>query len=87
MVYDLENNEEKEIFRGDSFASDHQWLDNENIRVYRLGGTGVRGYTDIGIDISNPFVAAEHRSPEFWKTEVWDIKLGAWVSNNEKENF
>lgn len=81
MVYDLESNKEKEIFRGDFFTTDHQWLDDENIRVYRLGGTGVRGYTDININISKPLVAAERRSSEFWETEIWDTKLGAWISN------
>jgi len=81
MVYDLEKNEEKEIFRGDVFTTDHRWLDDKNIRVYRLGGTGVRGYADINIDILKPLVATERRSSEFWKTEVWDTKLGAWVGN------
>jgi hypothetical protein len=56
----------KTIFIGDSHTSEHQWLNGNTIRVYINAGTGVRAYRDIDIDISEPFIAVEHKSPEFW---------------------
>lgn len=56
----------KTIFIGDSNTSKYQWIDDQTIRVYLSAGTGVRIYRDININISEPFVAAEHLSPEFW---------------------
>ncbi len=56
----------KTIFIGDYKTEEYQWLDNQTIRVYRSAGTGVRIYRDININISEPFVAIEYLSPEFW---------------------
>lgn len=56
----------KTIFIGDSNTGEYQWLDDQIIKVNCSAGTGVRIYRDININISEPFVAAEHLSPEFW---------------------
>ncbi|MFH1838208.1 MAG: hypothetical protein ABH808_01780 [Candidatus Kuenenbacteria bacterium] len=56
----------KTIFIGDYKTGEYQWLDDQKIRVYCNAGTGVRIYRDININISEPFIAIEHSSPEFW---------------------
>lgn len=56
----------KTIFIGDSQTGQYQWLDNDTIRAYINAGTGVKAYRDIDINIKEPFVVAEHKSPEFW---------------------
>jgi len=80
MIYNLGTREEKEIFRGDSFTSDYRWIDNNTIRVYRLAGTGVRGYKDINVNVLEPFVVAEHSGLESWTGEFWDNKKEVWKS-------
>jgi hypothetical protein len=56
----------KPIFVGNSQTGEYQWLDDQTIRVYINAGTGVRAYRDINVNISEPFVASEHATPEFW---------------------
>lgn len=56
----------KTIFIGDDHTSEHQWLNDNTIRIYINAGTGVRAYRDIDINIPEPFIFAERKSPEFW---------------------
>lgn len=56
----------KTIFIGDYKTGEYQWLNDQIVRVYRSAGTGVRIYRNININILEPFIAAEHLSPEFW---------------------
>lgn len=57
------------IFIGDYKTSEYQWIDDKIIRVYVSAGSGVRIYRDIDINIREPFIAAEHASPEYWMPE------------------
>ncbi len=59
----------KNIFIGDYKTSGYRWIDNETIRVYVSAGSGVRIYRDIYINIREPFIAADHTSPEYWVPE------------------
>ncbi|MCG2809596.1 MAG: hypothetical protein L6275_04645 [Candidatus Portnoybacteria bacterium] len=59
----------KTIFIGDYKTSGYQWIDNKTIRVYVSAGSGVRIYRDIDINIREPFIAAEHMTPEYWIPE------------------
>ncbi|MBU4030643.1 hypothetical protein KJ756_00515 [Patescibacteria group bacterium] len=59
----------KTIFIGDYKTSEYLWIDNKTIRVYVSAGSGVRIYRDIDIDIQEPFIAAEHPTPEYWTPE------------------
>jgi len=59
----------KNIFIGDYKTSGYRWIDNETIRVYVSAGRGVRIYRDIDINIREPFIAAEHPTPEYWMPE------------------
>lgn len=56
----------KPIFIGNSQTGQYQWSDDYTIRIYINAGTGVGAYRDIDINISEPFVMIEHKSPEFW---------------------
>ncbi|MFA5023687.1 MAG: hypothetical protein WC523_01890 [Patescibacteria group bacterium] len=46
----------KTIFIGPWGTGYSKWLDNKTIRAYVRGGTGVKGYCDININRSRPFV-------------------------------
>ncbi len=59
----------KTIFIGDNKIGGYQWLDDYTIRAYINPCAQVRAYRDISINISKPFVVAEHASPEFWIPE------------------
>lgn len=83
MIYDLENKTEREIVRGNFFTRDYEWINGNTIRLYMTAGIGVRAYRDININISEPFIVAEHRSPKFWTTELWDDKSQGWISNDD----
>lgn len=61
--------EVKTIFIGDYKTNEYRWIDNKTIRVYVSAGSGVRIYRDIDINIREPFIAAEHTSPEYWTPE------------------
>ncbi|PJE57693.1 MAG: hypothetical protein COU82_00540 [Candidatus Portnoybacteria bacterium CG10_big_fil_rev_8_21_14_0_10_38_18] len=56
----------KTIFIGDNKIGKYQWLDDYTIRAYINPCAQARAYRDISINISEPFVVAEHKSPEFW---------------------
>jgi len=57
------------IFIGPWRTSFYKWIDNDTVRVYLNGGTGVRIYRDIRIDVPEPFIAADHMEPEYWIPE------------------
>ncbi len=59
----------KTIFIGDYKTSEYRWIGNKTIRVYISAGSGVRIYRDIDIDVREPFIAAEHSTPEYWTPE------------------
>lgn len=59
----------KTIFVGDYKTSEYRWIDNRTIRVYVSAGSGVRIYRDIDIDVQEPFIAADHPTPEYWTPE------------------
>lgn len=59
----------KTIFIGDYKTGQYRWIDNDNIRVYEGAGSGVRIYRNIDINIPEPFIAADHMSPEYWTPE------------------
>lgn len=42
------------------------WLDNDTIRYFRGAGTGIGVYRDIDINIKEPLVVGEHKSPDGW---------------------
>lgn len=56
----------KTIFIGDNKTGEYQWLDDYTIRAYINPSAEARAYRDISINISEPFVVVEHKSPEFW---------------------
>lgn len=56
----------KTIFIGGIKTGEYQWLDDYTIRAYINPSAEVRAYRDISINIYEPFVVAEHKSPEFW---------------------
>lgn len=66
MIMNKDGSDKKEIYRGDYHTSYWEWLDNQTVRVLRSAGTGVRIYRDININTSEPFIAKDHLSPEFW---------------------
>lgn len=59
----------KTIFIGPDKTGEYKWLDDNTIRVYVSAGSGVRIYRDINIDVSEPFIASDHMSPEYWTPE------------------
>ncbi len=59
----------KTVFIGDYKTGQYKWIDSKTIRVYEGAGSGVRIYHDLDIDIAEPFVAADHMSPEYWTPE------------------
>ncbi|MFA5000356.1 MAG: hypothetical protein WC545_03280 [Patescibacteria group bacterium] len=46
----------KIVFIGPEGTGYSQWLDNDTIRTYGRGGTGVTSYCDININYQEPFV-------------------------------
>lgn len=71
FIKDNEYAEPREIYRGDVRTSSWEWLSNKNVRVYVSAGSGVRVYRDIDIEINNtePFIASDHVSSEYWVPE------------------
>lgn len=59
----------KVIFIGDYKTGKYRWIENNAIRAYEGGGSGVRIYRDISIDIAEPFIASDHMSPKYWTPE------------------
>lgn len=59
----------KTIFIGTNFTSRCKWISNDTVRVYVTAGSGVRIYRDININIKEPFIAADHLTPEYWVPE------------------
>ena len=49
------------------YNGSYAWLDNNTIRYFRGAGTGVGVYRDIDINTKEPFVVADHRSPQGWQ--------------------
>ncbi len=56
----------KTIFIGDYHTSEYRWINNTTIRVYVSAGSGVSIYRDIDINLSEPFVACDNVSPQYW---------------------
>lgn len=56
----------KTIFIGDYKISHYLWLDDQTVRVFCSGGSGVEIYRDIKINVAEPFIASTHMSPEYW---------------------
>ncbi len=59
----------KTIFIGTGKTSNYAWLNDNTIRVYVNAGSGVRIYRDIDINTPEPFIAADHKTPEYWIPE------------------
>ncbi len=69
-IVDARTLKTKTIFIGDYKTGQYKWIDNESVRVYEGAGSGVRIYRDIDINVSEPVIAADHLSPEYWTPET-----------------
>ncbi len=68
-VVDIRTLKKKVVFVGTHKTSFIKWIDNNTIRVYLSVGTGAIIHRDVDINSSEPFIAIDHMSPEYWTSE------------------
>lgn len=62
----------KTIFIGPEGTGYSQWLDNNTVRTYGRGGTGVTSYCDININYREPFVLKDRYGDSNCKSiQLW----------------
>lgn len=74
-VVDTRTFKKKVVFIGTYKTSFIKWIDNNTVRVYVSVGTGAIIHRDIDINFSEPFIAIDHMSPEFWISEKKPINF------------
>jgi len=65
-LFNPKTNAEKILFIDSYKMSQYSWLDNDNIRVFHSGGTGVRIYIDISVNEKLSIFSKNFKEGEGW---------------------